>query len=213
VLVLLFLLQWLLFFFEHRYFVDLMPLWLYACWLGVVWLVGKCQSRRGARVLAYVLILYLVGNSLWIGRTIAMQRQSDPLHIYKDGHYEGLPQFAQHIREHLPADALLVLGDGMSGSIQEGEPLDEPLTYLSQRRVISLAEAAAHAPTGPAYLVTCGPPEPRVIVSGKTLLPGPAEQAAQRPRWPTSPWTIHPLLPAPVVPPPPEVPSPAESAP
>jgi hypothetical protein len=146
-LVLVFLLQWLLFFFEHRYFLAVMPLWVYAWWLGARWVHDRVAGgRRHGAVLflarflfAGLMVLYVGGNLIRDGKVLWQQRRADPLSVYEDGRYRGVPELGRWLRVHTPAGATILMDDPM---------LDEAVGFFSRRHVIARDEY--RAPPGPA---------------------------------------------------------------
>jgi 4-amino-4-deoxy-L-arabinose transferase-like glycosyltransferase len=199
--VLVFLLQWPLFYFEHRYFLAVQPLWIYSLYLGGVWFAGFFNPARAGRIIVYLLALYFVGNLSQIGRTIWVQRHSDPLWVYDGGKYAGLPEFGRAIQAATPGGAVLLMRPALALD------LTEPLTYLAgdRRRAVAFdlfnAAVTESALTNVYVVWERDQAAPPIAVGERQkswLQPGPP--LLQTPHPPHSPpWTLRRLTPLPPV--------------
>jgi hypothetical protein len=133
-LVLVFLFQWLVFFFDGRYFLAVMPLWVYAWWLGTRWVYMHIGGRRGTALFVALLSFYVTSNLLRDGKVIWQQRHADPLTVYDRGRYLGLPQLGQWLHEHTAAGATILIED---------TKLDEALSFFSRRTALAVEDLAA----------------------------------------------------------------------
>jgi hypothetical protein len=139
-----------------RYFLQVLPVMLYACWLAVVGLHRRARAaaaadparvpalrRAGAATLGLVAVLAGL-NLVRVASLIAEQRRTPFLARYRDGKYAAAPGVAAVLRERTPQGAW-VLVPQKYGRI---------LTYLSGRYAVEPGPATLLDPAEqPVYVL------------------------------------------------------------
>jgi hypothetical protein len=139
-----------------RYFLQALPVLLYACWLAVVWVHRRGEAAAAANparsraawwagAVAMGLLAALVGlNLLRVASLIAEQRRTPFLARYRDGKYAAAPGVAEVLRSQTPEGAW-VLVPQKYGRI---------LTYLSGRYAVEPGPATLLDPAEqPVYVL------------------------------------------------------------
>jgi len=128
-LVLAFVLQWLVFLPDVRYFLPIMPLLICGWWRGALWCERHLPARWSGRALAVMLSLALVPNLIRVGDLIILKQRRTPfLKFHEHGRYNGVPDLARSLRENTPTNALVLI---------EEDKIVQPLIFYSDRRVAS----------------------------------------------------------------------------
>jgi len=109
---------------DGRYFLPLLPLIAFGFVRAYVWLGTRRSPRVRHALPGLCMVLLLTPNMIKNLDLILEQRRTPFLEHYKDGRYVGVRQLGEAIREHVPADAL-VLSDHAA-----------PLTMYSDDRLI-----------------------------------------------------------------------------
>jgi hypothetical protein len=117
-----------------RYFLEVLPLLVFAWWSGLVWLnrrlpqgIGPIRlSRRWANAV-FVALLFLGGatNLMRMGEFIIEQRRSPFLNYYKEGKFASVDRVARLLHHHVEPDAWVLCPPKYA----------RILTYLSRRKV------------------------------------------------------------------------------
>jgi len=162
-----------------RYFLQVLPVLLYACWLAVVWVYRRgataganaslgpvrTRSARWARRGVMVVAAAVVGlNLLRVGSLIAEQRRTPFVARYRDGKYAATPGVAAVLRAETPEGAW-VLVPQKYGRI---------LTYLSGRYAVEPGAATLLDPAEqPVYVVEPMDEAGKAWMDQKALADGP----------------------------------------
>lgn len=110
-----------------RYFLEVLPLLVFAWWSAIRWLNHRLPDRLGNRVF---LLLFLLGgttNLLRTGEMILEQRRVPFLAYYKEGSFDGIDKVARLLRENTTPDDWIVAPPKAA----------RILTFLSHRHVIA----------------------------------------------------------------------------
>lgn len=142
--VALFMVQWLLFLPDVRYFLPILPLLAYGWWLTVVWLDRAIRQPWGGRVFIALMFLWVGANvSKTMGVLIA-QRGVPFYATYQRGLYEGVEELGRRIGRELPADAQVVAPYLVRVQV----------SFYAERRLYSVAEAErGELPPGPLFVI------------------------------------------------------------
>jgi hypothetical protein len=109
-----------------RYFLQVLPLLVFAWWSAIRWVNHKLPGEWGNRVFVALFILGGMVNLMRGGEFIVEQRWYPFLNHYKEGRFSGIHQVARLLRDNVPGD-VRVLAPPKHARI---------LTFLSQCRVI-----------------------------------------------------------------------------
>lgn len=123
-----------------RYFLETLPLMVFAWWRGIRWLNQRLPQLRFGRhrisprwadwIFAGLFVLGGTTNLLRVGAFVVEQRRPHFLNSYKEGRYASSNQVAQLLRDHVAPDGW-VLGTPKFARI---------LTFLSHRNVVGPRE-------------------------------------------------------------------------
>jgi hypothetical protein len=109
-----------------RYFLEVLPLLVFAWWSGLRWLNHRLPQPWANRIFLALFILGGMTNLLRCGEFIVEQRRVPFRSHYKEGRYASTDNVAKLLRTHLNEDAW-VLGSPKFNRI---------LTFLSHRNVV-----------------------------------------------------------------------------
>ncbi len=108
-MVLFFLIQWLLFLPDVRYFLPILPILIYGWWRFSCWVALVMMPDRMGRFLASFLLVLYVGMNLGRAVGFVIEQRSVPLMVhYRRGHYEGVTELGHELRRLTAPDAWVV---------------------------------------------------------------------------------------------------------
>jgi hypothetical protein len=117
-----------------RYFLPVLPLLVFAWWDEITGLARRIPRPAGDLIFLFLLCFGGIVNLTKCGG-IVMQQQTRPfLPRYDNGQFETVPATAAYIRDHVPADAIVIAR----------APFGRVLTFLSGRTVVGAAEVSVH---------------------------------------------------------------------
>jgi hypothetical protein len=109
-----------------RYFLQVLPLLVFAWWSAIRWLNHRIPGEWGNRIFVGLFLLGGAVNLMRGGEFIVEQRWVPFLNHYKEGRFVGIHQVARLVRDHVGSDGL-VLAPPKQARI---------LSFLSERRAI-----------------------------------------------------------------------------
>ncbi|MEX1089714.1 MAG: glycosyltransferase family 39 protein, partial [Phycisphaeraceae bacterium] len=128
VLVILFIVQWVLFLPDVRYFLPILPLLAYAWYRGARQALLVWPARSLGAVVAVVMISLWVGvNVVRCGHFVIEQRRPALLEHYMHGRYWRVDEVGHQLRQAVEPQATILTDVKWS----------KPITFYSQRRAIS----------------------------------------------------------------------------
>jgi len=143
-MVILFVLQWVLFLPDVRYFLPILPFLIFAWWQLAILVERKCHPHIGPGAMILMMVL-LIGMNL--GRTIGhiVNPRAEPfIGVVPTHRFRGVLQMSEHIRNHVPPEAVII------SSVNT----NKALTYFSDRLVSSgQHHQAIRKTTAPIYVV------------------------------------------------------------
>ena len=160
-----------------RYYLPVVPLLVYAWWLGLSGLRRRWHVERGGptNVLLVALLLLGLGSNLTkIGGIIIEQRHVPFLRHYQNGKFVPIQTLANDIKQHVEPDGLVIVPHG-EGRI---------LSFLSHHYVADPRDFAGLNLDRPLYLVEPTDPATDAFLTQSGLTPGqvvvPADAAGAR---------------------------------
>ncbi len=162
-LVGLFLLQWLLFLPDVRYFLPVLPLLIFAWWRAARWTLAVVPGRAGASVAIVMIGLWVAMN---VGRTVGVvfdQRGMPFAEHYENGRYVGIEELGRALgRSTEPGSTILTAGKW-----------HWPLWFYSGRRAVN-PHMLPRTGDGPLYVVEpLGEDERRLVEQKQWRLAAP----------------------------------------
>ena len=97
---------------SKRYFISMIPLFVYAWWCGAVWFNQRFKKPWGDVALIFMLVLWCVPNTIKIVDTIFEQRRLDFLAHYRHGDYKSRKQMAAVIEATASPNDLILAEEG-----------------------------------------------------------------------------------------------------
>ena len=167
-----------------RYFLEVLPLLVYAWWRGIRWLNLRIPQPWGNRLF---LVLFLLGGTTNVLRTseFIFEQRWVPFREYyphKEGRYASADRVGRLVREHVPENAWVV-APSKYGRI---------LTFLSRRRVIEPNGRIHLEPARePVYVLEPLDEQLERWLTGARAHLGPPIGPAVQSRHDPAPWRLH----------------------
>lgn len=117
-----------------RYFLEVLPLMIFAWWSGIRWLnlrLARASPRWADWVFAFLFMLGGATNLMRIGEFVVEQRRPHFLNSYKEGRYASVNQVAKMVRQNVDQHACVLTTAKFSRT----------LTFLSHRDLLGPREA------------------------------------------------------------------------
>jgi hypothetical protein len=136
---------------HERYFLQILPLMVFAWWQGVRWVNRSLGPVSGNLAFAFLLALGMVPNMLQVGEMILEQQHRPFLSHYKGGKYEPIAAVARQLRsDDVPHDSI-IYAPAKTARI---------LSFLGNRTVVEENDAFDVKPAGHRLFVIEDPTDP-----------------------------------------------------
>ena len=133
---------------HERYFLEALPLLVFAWWRWLRWVNLRVPGRAGNIVFALLLLLGMVPNTGQVGSVVIEQRRTPFIAHYQGGNYAPLEEAARHIRSAGIPENAVILAPNKTARI---------LTYLSRHTVVEenelLFDVGWPLPDRPVYVL------------------------------------------------------------
>jgi hypothetical protein len=116
-----------------RYFLEVIPLMIFAWWQGIRWLNLRLANRSPKWADWIFAVLFMLGgatNLMRIGEFVVEQRHSHFLYSYKDGRYASVERVAKMLHDRVGENAWVITTAKFSRT----------LTFLSHRTIVGPRE-------------------------------------------------------------------------
>lgn len=166
-----------------RYFLEVIPLMIFAWWRGIRWLNLRLASRSPKWADWIFAGLFLLGgatNLMRIGEFVVEQRHSHFLHSYKEGRYASVDRVAKMLHDRVDEHAWVVTTAKFSRT----------LTFLSHRMVVGPREEIQPAGNSNAYILEPVDGMVRQRLNELGLIEGPPVGAEIESRFDPEPWRL-----------------------
>lgn len=129
-----------------RYFLEVLPLMIFAWWRGIRWLnlrLARASPRWADWIFAFLLMLGGATNLMRIGEFVVEQRRPHFLNSYKEGRYASVYQAARLVHDRVDEHAWVMTTAKFART----------LTFLSHRDLLGPREAAQMSGTRIGYVL------------------------------------------------------------
>ena len=127
-----------------RYFLPVLPLLVFAWWDQIAALGRRVPRPAGDLVFVFLLGFGGIVNLTKCGGIVTQQQTRPFLPRYDNGQFETVPATAAYIRDHVPADAIVIAR----------APFGRVISFLSGRTVVSAADVTVpQAWSRPVYIL------------------------------------------------------------
>ena len=114
-----------------RYFLQILPLLLFAWWLGMIWVYRRLPTRWAGPAFVALGVAVVAINLIRVAGFVVEQRRVPFIEHLRGGRYAAIERVAAVLRQHVEPDAWVLAP----------RPFGRILTYVSGRRVTEPGEA------------------------------------------------------------------------